>query len=121
MERQFKDQLPYVLNLPDKHVRRVFTLSSKLLSKILRALAPLLLLPYSLGLQALSAKTTDIIQGTAAYLTFDSGKTKVTTTEDLLSIRLSRMVLKSHHRTIPQPPRAQSPYLMQEILLLILT
>ncbi|OCG13307.1 hypothetical protein A9G24_07735 [Gilliamella sp. App6-5] len=106
MERQFKDQLPYVLNLPDKHVRRVFTLSSKLLSKILRALAPLLLLPYSLGLQALSAKTTDIIQGTAPYLTFDSGRTKVTTTEDLLSIRLSdgTQITPSNNPSTPTSP-----------------
>ncbi|WP_218059398.1 hypothetical protein [Gilliamella sp. Bim1-2] len=53
------------------------------------ALVPLLLLPYSLESQALSATTFNYIQGTAPYLTFDGGVTKVTKTEDLLGIKLS--------------------------------
>ncbi|WP_238785927.1 hypothetical protein [Gilliamella sp. ESL0254] len=48
-----------------------------------------LLLSYPLNTQALSATTTNIIQGSAPYLTFDGGKTKATTTEELLSITLS--------------------------------
>uniref|UniRef100_UPI0014289896 hypothetical protein n=1 Tax=Gilliamella bombi TaxID=1908521 RepID=UPI0014289896 len=78
-------------------IRRVFTrnlfisskLSTKLFSKIPLALAPLLLLPYSLESQALSATTSERIHGTAPYLTFDGGVTKVTKTEDLLGIKLS--------------------------------
>ncbi|OCG61574.1 hypothetical protein A9G37_01660 [Gilliamella sp. GillExp13] len=50
---------------------------------------PLLLLPYSLESQALSATTSERIHGTAPYLTFDGGVTKVTKTEDLLGIKLS--------------------------------
>jgi hypothetical protein len=52
------------------------------------ALAPLLLLPYSLESQALSATTSERIHGTAPYLTIDGGTTKLTTTDDLLSIKL---------------------------------
>ena len=50
---------------------------------------PLLLLPYSLESQALSATTSERIHGTAPYLTIDDGTTKLTTTDDLLSIKLS--------------------------------
>ncbi|MWN06788.1 hypothetical protein GQ598_10680 [Gilliamella sp. Pas-s95] len=44
---------------------------------------------YSLRSQALSVYTSKIIEGTAPYLTIDNGRTKVTTTEDLLGITLS--------------------------------
>ena len=53
------------------------------------ALAPLLLLPYSLESQALSATTSERIHGTAPYLTFDGGVTKVTEIRELLGIKLS--------------------------------
>ncbi|WP_238786369.1 hypothetical protein [Gilliamella sp. ESL0232] len=53
------------------------------------ALVPLLLLSYSFESQALSATTSERIHGTAPYLTFDGGVTKVTKTEDLLGIKLS--------------------------------
>ncbi|MWP61148.1 hypothetical protein [Gilliamella sp. Pas-s25] len=69
-----------------------FTLKQRLLltKRPLSCLSTLsLLLSYSLNTQALSAVTTNIIQGSAPYLTFDGGKTKATTTEDLLSITLS--------------------------------
>ncbi|WP_143421994.1 hypothetical protein [Gilliamella bombi] len=49
----------------------------------------MLLLPYSLESQALSATTSERIHGTAPYLTFDGGVTKVTKIEDLLGIKLS--------------------------------
>ncbi|OCG41110.1 hypothetical protein A9G25_06525 [Gilliamella sp. Bif1-4] len=49
----------------------------------------MLLLPYSLESQALSATTSERIHGTAPYLTIDGGTTKLTTTDDLLSIKLS--------------------------------
>ncbi|WP_143422037.1 hypothetical protein [Gilliamella bombi] len=49
---------------------------------------PLLLLPYSPNLQALTAHTSNVIQGSAPYLTFDGGKTKAITTDDLLNITL---------------------------------
>ncbi|OCG41781.1 hypothetical protein [Gilliamella sp. Bif1-4] len=63
---------------------------SKSLAKFPLSLTLLLLLPYSLESQALSATTYKrIIHGTAPYLTFEGGTTKVTTTDDLLSIRLS--------------------------------
>lgn len=50
--------------------------------------APLLLLLYSLSSQALSAQTSNVIQGTLPYLTFDEGATKVRSVEGLLSIKL---------------------------------
>ena len=53
------------------------------------ALAPLLLLPYSLESQALSATTSERIHGTAPYLTIDGGVTKVTEIKELLGIKLS--------------------------------
>ncbi|SCB73313.1 hypothetical protein [Gilliamella intestini] len=79
------------------HIKKIFTpvpfissrLPFKLSSKFPLGLMPLLLLPYSLGSQALSASTMNVIQGTEPYLTFDGGKTKVTTTDGLFSIILS--------------------------------
>ncbi|WP_141670885.1 hypothetical protein [Gilliamella sp. wkB178] len=50
---------------------------------------PLLLLPYATTTQALSATTAQVIHGSAPYLTFDNGVTKVTTTEGLLGITIS--------------------------------
>ncbi|NUF27351.1 hypothetical protein [Gilliamella sp. ESL0254] len=50
--------------------------------------APLLLLSYSQGSQALSAYTSKVIEGSAPYLTFDGGRTKLATTDMLLAIRL---------------------------------
>ncbi|OCG03054.1 hypothetical protein [Gilliamella sp. wkB112] len=49
----------------------------------------MLLLPYSVNIQALSASTANFINGSQPYLTFDGGVTKATTTEDLLGITLS--------------------------------
>ncbi|KDN09487.1 hypothetical protein [Gilliamella sp. Imp1-1] len=87
----------YVLNLSNNFIRRVFAqnlfislkLSTKSFLKIQLVLALLLLLPYSLESQALSATTSNTIQGTAPYLTLDDGTTKLTTTDDLLTIKLS--------------------------------
>jgi hypothetical protein len=87
----------YVLNLSNNFIRRVFTqnlfislkLSIKLFFKIQLVLAPLLLLPYSLESQALSATTSKTIQGTAPYLTLDGGITKETNIDGLLAITLS--------------------------------
>ncbi|OCG07963.1 hypothetical protein A9G13_07100 [Gilliamella sp. wkB178] len=50
---------------------------------------PWLLLPYAATTQALSATTAQVIHGSAPYLTFDNGVTKVTTTEGLLGITIS--------------------------------
>ncbi|WP_141671704.1 hypothetical protein [Gilliamella sp. Imp1-1] len=52
------------------------------------ALAPLLLLPYSLESQALSATTSNYIHGTAPYLTFDGGATHADSISPLLSVTL---------------------------------
>ncbi|MFQ0971622.1 hypothetical protein [Gilliamella sp. BG1] len=105
MQYPFRHRQTYVLNLSNNPIRQVFTrnlfissksflelfskLSTKLSLKIPLALAPLLLLPYSLESQALSATTSERIHGTAPYLTIDGGVTKVTKTEDLLGIKLS--------------------------------
>ena len=105
MQYPFRHRQTYVLNLSNNPIRQVFTrnlfissksflelfskLSTKLSLKIPLALAPLLLLPYSLESQALSATTSERIHGTAPYLTIDGGTTKLTTTDDLLSIKLS--------------------------------
>ncbi|MFQ0994744.1 hypothetical protein ACGH6Q_06925 [Gilliamella sp. BG2] len=104
----------YVLNLSNNPIRRVFArnsfisskLSTKLFSKIPLALVPLLLLPYSLESQALSATTSERIHGTAPYLTFDGGVTKVTKTEDLLGIKLSdgRTFTSQNNSSSPTAP-----------------
>ncbi|NUF27613.1 hypothetical protein [Gilliamella sp. ESL0254] len=47
-----------------------------------------LLLSYSQGSVALTAQTSRAIEGSAPYLTFDGGRTKVTDTDSLLYIRL---------------------------------
>lgn len=90
-----------VLNLSNNSTRSFFTetlfissklffkSSSELFSKILISLIMLLLLSYSLESQALSATTSKTIHGSAPYLTFDGGVTKIITTNDLLSIKLS--------------------------------
>ncbi|OCG75935.1 hypothetical protein [Gilliamella sp. Occ4-3] len=87
----------YVLNLSNNFIRRVFAqnlfislkLSTKSFLKIQLVLALLLLLPYSLESQALSATTSNTIQGTAPYLTLDDGVTKETNIDSLLAIKLS--------------------------------
>ncbi|SCC03404.1 hypothetical protein GA0061081_10455 [Gilliamella bombicola] len=48
----------------------------------------LLLLSYSQSSVALTAYTSKYIVGSAPYLTFDNGRTKATSTDSLLSIRL---------------------------------
>ncbi|WP_065574385.1 hypothetical protein [Gilliamella sp. GillExp13] len=60
-----------------------------MLSKLAIVFAPLLLLPYSVSSQALLARTSQVINGSAPYLTLDGGVTKLTTTDDLISIKLS--------------------------------
>ncbi|OCG59568.1 hypothetical protein [Gilliamella sp. GillExp13] len=69
-------------------------------------LALLLLLPYSLESQALSATTSNTIQGTAPYLTLDDGTTKLTTTDDLLTIKLSdgRIFTPQNNPSSPTAP-----------------
>ncbi|OCG42271.1 hypothetical protein A9G29_00035 [Gilliamella sp. Fer2-1] len=86
----------YALNLFNNRISWFFTLTSfissklstELFKKIPLALAPVLLLPYSQGSQALTAHTNQVIQGSAPYLTFDGGQTKATTTDALLFITL---------------------------------
>ncbi|MCX8714290.1 hypothetical protein, partial [Gilliamella sp. B3781] len=65
------------------------TQASGQLSKLTLASMSWLLLLYATTTQALSATTAQVIHGSAPYLTFDNGVTKVTTTEGLLSITLS--------------------------------
>ncbi|MCO6556677.1 MAG: hypothetical protein J6577_05540, partial [Gilliamella sp.] len=111
---RYKHRQTYVLNLSNNPIRRVFArnsfisskLSTKLSLKIPLALAPLLLLPYSLESQALSATTSERIHGTAPYLTFDGGVTKVTKTEDLLGIKLSdgRTFTSQNNSSSPTAP-----------------
>ncbi|MWN32520.1 MULTISPECIES: hypothetical protein [unclassified Gilliamella] len=61
---------------------------SKFLPKSALLFVPLLLLLYMQEAMALSAKTSHTIKGSAPYLTFDSGQTKITDTNELLSITL---------------------------------
>jgi hypothetical protein len=84
-----RTQQLYVLNLLNHYCRQVFSFTSLILVKFPITLLPLLLLPFSFDSQALSATTTNTIQGSAPYLTFNNGKTKVINTEDLLAITLS--------------------------------
>ena len=57
--------------------------------QIVFALTVVVLLFISFSNHALTAKTIYIIQGSAPYLTFDSGQTRATNTEALLGIYLS--------------------------------
>lgn len=76
----------------------------KFLSKSPLFFIPLLLLPYSLCLQALSAQTSSVIQGTAPYLTFDGGLTKSTKLDDsFLSITLSNGTIISPETNTSSP------------------
>ncbi|MWP46468.1 hypothetical protein [Gilliamella sp. Pas-s27] len=59
---------------------------SSLLFKSALFFAPLL--SYTQGVQALTAYTSMTIEGSAPYLTFDGGVTKLTNTDRLLSIKL---------------------------------
>ncbi|MWN31871.1 MULTISPECIES: hypothetical protein [unclassified Gilliamella] len=61
---------------------------SPLLCKSALFLAPLLLLSYTQDTEALTAYTSRAIEGSAPYLTFDGGVTKLTNTDRLLSIKL---------------------------------
>lgn len=84
----------YTLNLLFYYVKTVFMFSkflfSTLLAKIFsKALLVSIFLFYTFDLQALSAISTNLIYGSPPYLTFDDGKTKVTSTEELLTITLS--------------------------------
>ncbi|OCG74921.1 hypothetical protein A9G44_07875 [Gilliamella sp. Occ4-3] len=77
----------YILNFFKNNFVQAFSLILFVPSKVL--LMSLLLLSYSLESQALTATTINAIRGSAPYLTFDDGVTKVTKTEDLLGIKLS--------------------------------
>ncbi|NUF27651.1 hypothetical protein [Gilliamella sp. ESL0254] len=81
----------YILNLLNYLCRQKqmqYLFSSRNLAKSSSPLAfALLLLPYSFDSQALSAKTTSAIEGSAPYLTFDGGRTRATM-NDLLAITL---------------------------------
>ncbi|MWN32266.1 MULTISPECIES: hypothetical protein [unclassified Gilliamella] len=59
-----------------------------LLSKSALFFAPLLLLSYTQDTEALTAYTSRAIKGSAPYLTFDGGVTKLTNADRLLSIKL---------------------------------
>lgn len=75
----------FTLNYPS--LSHLSCLISKRLSKVVLIL--IFFLPYSVNIQALSATTTQTIQGSAPYLTFDGGKTKARDTKELTSITLS--------------------------------
>jgi hypothetical protein len=79
----------FIFTLNYSTVSQLYFLISKRLSKALLALVPLILLPYSANIQALSASIAHAINGTKPYLTSDNGHTKVSTTEGLLGITLS--------------------------------
>ena len=57
--------------------------------QIVFALTVVVLLSISFSNHALTVKTTNIIQGSAPYLTFDGGQTRATNIEALLGISLS--------------------------------
>ncbi len=57
--------------------------------QIILALLPILLMLTSYCSQALTAKTRNVINGHAPYLTFDGGYTRATNTDELLGITLS--------------------------------
>ncbi|OCG24890.1 hypothetical protein A9G22_03400 [Gilliamella sp. App2-1] len=79
----------YVLNISKRHFGQASFLILLSSSKVFLSLALLLLLLYSLNTHALSAITTNEIEGSAPYLTFDGGRTKISTTKGLLGITLS--------------------------------
>ncbi|MWN32918.1 MULTISPECIES: hypothetical protein [unclassified Gilliamella] len=77
-----------------------------LLPKSALLFVPLLLLPYTQGVQALSAYTSRAIEGSAPYLTFDGGLIKATNTDSLLSIKLpdGTRYMKSTNPSTPTKP-----------------
>ncbi|MWN32470.1 MULTISPECIES: hypothetical protein [unclassified Gilliamella] len=79
---------------------------SPLLRKSALFFAPLLLLSYTQGVQALSAQTSNVIRGSAPYFTFDGGVTKLTDTDSLLSIKLpdGRVYTRSTNPSTPTNP-----------------
>ena len=64
-------------------------LRSFLFSPFLLTFLFILFLSFSFNSQALSTHTTNVIHGTAPYLTFDGGQTRVTDINHLLAITLS--------------------------------
>ncbi|NUF26720.1 hypothetical protein [Gilliamella sp. ESL0254] len=95
------NQIQFLLSSPKSfRVAKSATLSARLspipkllsktslLSKSALVFALLLLLSYKQDTEALTVKTTNTIYGSAPYLTFDGGPTKVTDTDTFLAIEL---------------------------------
>ena len=84
---------------------------SPLLSKSALVLAPLLLLSYTQGTEALTVNTTNTIHGSAPYLTFDGGRTKATNTDTFLAIELPdgrRITQSTNTSSVTNPIRLPS-------------
>ncbi|MCO6551386.1 MAG: hypothetical protein J6563_00230 [Gilliamella sp.] len=84
---------------------------SPLLSKSALVLAPLLLLSYTQGTEALTVNTTNTIHGSGPYLTFDGGRTKATNTDTFLAIELPdgrRITQSTNTSSVTNPIRLPS-------------
>ncbi|MWN30838.1 MULTISPECIES: hypothetical protein [unclassified Gilliamella] len=79
---------------------------SPLLSKSALVLASLLLLSYTQSVQALTAQTSRVIEGSAPYLTFDGGRIKAFDIDTLLAIKLpdGRVITRSTNRSTNTNP-----------------
>ncbi|MCX8706250.1 hypothetical protein [Gilliamella sp. B3783] len=84
------------------------------LSKLALASIPWLLLLYATTTQALSATTAQVIHGSAPYLTFDNGVTKVTTTEGLLGITVSDGTTQTIYTSDNNTSTADNPIVLPE-------
>ncbi|OCL28913.1 hypothetical protein [Gilliamella sp. wkB171] len=90
------------------------TQASGPLSKLALASIPWLLLLYATTTQALSATTAQVIHGSAPYLTFDNGVTKVTTTEGLLGITVSDGTTQTTYTPDNNTSTADNPIVLPE-------
>ena len=90
------------------------TQASGQLSKLALASIPWLLLLYATTTQALSATTAQVIHGSAPYLTFDNGVTKVTTTEGLLGITVSDGTTQTTYTPDNNTSTADNPIVLPE-------
>ncbi|MCX8713050.1 hypothetical protein J3U57_11425 [Gilliamella sp. B3464] len=84
------------------------------LSKLTLTSIPWLLLLYATTTQALSATTAQVIHGSAPYLTFDNGVTKVTTTEGLLGITVSDGTTQTTYTPDNNTSTADNPIVLPE-------
>ncbi|MWN31534.1 MULTISPECIES: hypothetical protein [unclassified Gilliamella] len=87
---------------------------SKLLSKSSLFFVPLVLLSYTQGTQALMASTANTIEGSAPYLSFDGGITKIEKSRDALWVSYEDNGKKVLYTPDNNPSSEDNPILLPE-------